>query len=116
NTTPTQLPAMAWSDFCDWIASQAAAHYPAPRNDSKAAREAAKARLPAIVCAPFSGQRSTDTVGDHTALACDVDAVPDLDALLEACSHWRCVVYESPSSTDAAPRLRVIAALPEPYP
>jgi hypothetical protein len=107
---------MTWPAFCDWIAAQAAAQYPAPRNDSKAAREAAKARLLAIVCAPFSGSRSNDTVGDHTALVCDVDDVPDLDTLLDACSRFRCVVYESPSSTDAAPRLRIIAALQQPYP
>ena len=116
DTAPTPLPAIAWPAFCDWIAAQAATQYPAPRNDSKAARAAAKARLLAFVCAPFSGPRSNDTVGDHTALVCDVDTTPDLDALLEACSRWRCVVYESPSSTDATPRLRIIAALPAPYP
>ena len=116
DTTPTQLPAMAWPAFCDWIAAQAAAQYPAPRNDSKAARDAAKARLPAFVCATFNGPRSNDTVGAHSALVCDVDAVADLDALLEACSRWRCIVYESPSSTDATPRLRIIVDLPAPHP
>lgn len=116
DTTPTQLPAMAWPAFCDWIAAQAAAQYPAPRNDSKAARDAAKARLPAFVCAAFNGPRSNDTVGAHSALVCDVDTVADLDALLEVCSRWRCIVYESPSSTDATPRLRIIVDLPAPHP
>jgi replicative DNA helicase len=116
DNTPTSVPAMTWPAFCAWIAERAAAVYPAPRDESKAARDVAKARLPAIVCAPFSGPRGNDTVGAHTALACDVDDVPDLDAFLEVCSRWRCVVYESPSSTDEAPRLRVIAALPKPYP
>lgn len=116
DNTPSVLAPVAWQAFVEWIAERAAAQYPAPRSNTKAARDAAKARLLAFVCAPFSGSRSNDTVGDHTALACDVDAVPDLDALLEACSRFRCVVYESPSSTDAAPRLRIIAALAKPYP
>lgn len=112
---------LAWPAFCQWIASQAATLYPAPRNESRHARDAAKARMRAFVGAAFSGPRSNDTVGDLTVLPIDVDVivgpgVTDLDTLLEACSRYRCIVAETASSTPEAPRLRVIPALPAPYP
>jgi hypothetical protein len=74
-----------------------------------------KLRLPAFVLAPVDGVRSDETTGAHTALVIDVDALPSTrKAFLRACAAHTCVVYESPSSTDDAPRLRVIAALGRP--
>ncbi len=75
--------------------------------------------MPALLTAAFEdGYRSNDTVGAHTALVVDVDdAGPDPVAFVRRClRRVRCAVYESPSSTDDAPRFRVIAALPAPYP
>jgi replicative DNA helicase len=85
--------------------------------DVLATTAADKLDLPALVpCAFANGHRSNASAGDHTALLIDVDAVPDPVAFLAACERLTCVVYESPSSTDDAPRFRVAAALAEPYP
>lgn len=81
----------------------------------RTARE--KKRLPGFVLAEFSGPRRDDEhCGAHTALAIDVDRLPgdDLGALLKRASQYRCAVYETPSSSDEAPRVRVIVALRKP--
>lgn len=78
-----------------------------------------KRNMPAFLTAAFDGgYRSNDTVGEHTALIIDVDdAGADPVAFVRrALRTIRCVVYESPSSTDEAPRFRLIAALAKPYP
>jgi hypothetical protein len=66
-------------------------------------------------CAFADDRRATANAGPHTALVIDVDHC-DPDALLAACDRWRCFVYETASSTDDAPRFRVVADLPAPYP
>lgn len=75
-----------------------------------------KKRLAGFVLAEVDGKRNEANVGAHTALVIDVDALPDADlgALLKRAAKYRAVVYETPSSTDEAPRVRVIAALDEP--
>jgi hypothetical protein len=85
-----------------------------PELVAKRARD--KKALPGFVLAEVDGRRSAATVGAHTALVIDVDALPDADlgALLKRAARYRAVVYETPSSTDEAPRVRVIAALDEP--
>ncbi len=89
---------------------------PPPRDDSEQAWQAAKRRLPGFVLAPVDGTRCDEHTGAHTALAIDVDALPDgdLGALQKQCACFRCAVYETASSTAEAPRVRVIAALAEP--
>jgi hypothetical protein len=82
-------------------------------------RKSRKLALPGVVLAPVDGERNDANTGAHTALAIDIDSLPtdtDLDALLAECARYTCAVYETPSSTDEAPRLRVIVALPEPLP
>lgn len=76
-------------------------------------RRSDKKRLPGFVLAPVEGKRTDANTGAHTALAIDVDHIPagDLGALLKRASRYRCAVYETPSSSDEAPRVRVIAAL-----
>lgn len=75
-----------------------------------------KRKLPGIVLAPVKGRRTDDHTGAHTALSIDVDHIPgnDLGWLLKRAKRLRCAVYETPSSTDDAPRVRVIAALRKP--
>jgi hypothetical protein len=84
--------------------------------DLVAERRRAKKNLTGFVLAAVNGRRSDATVGAHTALAIDVDEVPDNDlgALLKRASRLRCAVYETPSSREDLPRVRVIAALPAP--
>jgi hypothetical protein len=80
-------------------------------------RKSRKLALPGLVLAPVEGERNDANTGAHTALAIDVDSLPadtDLDALLKRAARYTCAVYETPSSTDEAPRLRVIVALREP--
>ncbi len=78
-----------------------------------AERKRQKKALTGIVLAPFGGPRSDASVGAHTALAIDIDRLPDNDlgALLKRAAAFRCAVYETPSSADDAPRVRVIVAL-----
>lgn len=76
-----------------------------------------KKRLPGFVLAPFSApRREDDTCGAHTALVIDIDRLPDgdLGALQARAKRYRCAVYETPSSEDDAPRVRVIVALDAP--
>jgi uncharacterized protein DUF5906 len=81
-----------------------------------ATRKRDKKSLPGFVLAEIDGRRNEAGVGAHTALVIDVDALPenDLGALLKRAAKYRAVVYETPSSTDEAPRVRVIAALDAP--
>lgn len=60
--------------------------------------------------------RSNANVEAITAIVLDVDAVPDLDALLAAVEALDepALVYASPSDTPEARRVRVIAPLDEP--
>jgi hypothetical protein len=85
-----------------------------PELVSRKARE--KKRCVGFVLAPVDGERNDANVGAHTALAIDVDALPDADlgALLKRASEYRAAVYETPSSTDEAPRVRVLVALRKP--
>jgi hypothetical protein len=83
-----------------------------------AKRARAKTALPGFVLAPVEGRRNEENTGEHTALVIDVDALagegPEaLQTLLARCERYTCTVYETPSSTDEAPRVRVIAALGE---
>jgi len=77
-----------------------------------------KKRLPGFVLAEVDGKRDDDHTGAHTALAIDVDALPDNDlgALQKRASRFLCALYETASSTDDAPRVRVVVALPTPIP
>jgi hypothetical protein len=53
---------------------------------------------------------------EHVSLlALDVDKIEDLGDLLAACERLApCLVYESPSSTDEAPRVRILAPVDRP--
>lgn len=78
-----------------------------------------KLNLPALAGAAFDeGYRSNPTVGEHTCLFVDVDSAgrDPVAFVRRAVATCKCVVYESPSSTDDAPRFRVVVALAAPYP
>lgn len=96
------VEAQSWADF---IAEALPAMLAERRSDKK--------RLPGFVLALVDGTRTDANTGAHTALAIDVDHIPegDLGALLKRASRYTCAVYETPSSTDEAPRIRIIAAL-----
>jgi hypothetical protein len=107
----------SWEAFVEErLPELVSARVPCPADPTPKQRQHAKKRLPGFVLAPFSGPRSDDTVGAHTALAIDVDRLPgdDLGALLKRAKRYRCAVYETPSSADDAPRVRVVVALDAP--
>lgn len=108
----------SWAQFVRDLPALCNQIYRAPVDDSKAASKAAKERMRAIVCAAFDGGYGiADNVGEHSALVLDVDrGASDLPALIARCAALRCVMYESPSSTADHPKLRIIAAVPEPVP
>lgn len=97
----------SWSDFVD-------VELPA----LVAERRPTKKSLPGVILAEVDGKRDDAHTGAHTALLIDVDALPDNDlgALQKKASAYTCAVYETPSSTDEAPRVRVIVALRRPLP
>lgn len=106
-----------WSEFVsDVLPELVARDVPCPRDPTDAQRQAAKRKCPGFVLAPVEGRRTDATTGAHTALAIDVDHLPDNDlgALLKRAKRYQCAVYETPSSTDDAPRVRVIVALDAP--
>ncbi len=105
-----------WADFVELRLPELVATTVRVRGEGENAAREAKKRLPGFVLAPVDGRRTDSATGAHTALVIDVDALPDNDlgALLKRAAHFRCVVYETPSSEDDAPRARVIAALSEP--
>ncbi|HTV19634.1 MAG TPA: DUF3987 domain-containing protein [Polyangiaceae bacterium] len=107
-----------WDQFVEGLREGVQRTVPAPQDNSDRAWQRAKRNLPGIVCAPFGGSRSDDTVGAHTAIVIDVDDVPDESALIAKLERWRCVAYESPSSgcRGKGLRLRVAVALTEPVP
>lgn len=108
-----------WDDFVDGFeGSFLAGTVKCPENPTPAQRAAAKKALPGFVLAPVDGERNDANTGEHTALAIDVDAIPDndLEGLLRAASAFKCFVYETPSSTPDAFRVRVVAALACPLP
>lgn len=80
------------------------------------AEASTKTALPGFVLAEVEGKRSDATCGPLTALAIDVDVVPDPDELLAECAAYTCAVYETPSSGATYGRVRVIVALAEPLP
>jgi hypothetical protein len=107
----------SWDEFAtDYLPLLVAERVPAPADDSEAARQKAKKRCTGFVLAEVTDRRTDANVGAHTALAIDVDVIPDggLDALLERAARYRSVTYETPSSTPEAPRVRVVVALAEP--
>src|SRR5881409_135421 len=98
------LDALDWPDLVDGL------------RELLAIEHAKKLSMWALTPAIFAeGHRADVNVGDHTGVVIDVDAC-DLDALRAACAAYRCVVYESPSSTSDEPRVRVVAAVSAPFP
>lgn len=118
--TPAHVDTHTWADFvCQVLPALVASTRRDPQDASDKARAVAKKRFAGFVLAPVYGRRVDSAVGAHTALAIDVDALPgnDLRALLKQAKRLgACAVYETPSSTDDAPRVRVIAALRRPLP
>lgn len=115
--TPCDVWRGDWETFVgDRLPSLLETRVPCPADPTPKQKVDAKKKCPGFVLAEVEGRRTDDTVGAHTALVIDVDALPDNDlgALLKRASKYRCAVYETPSSTDEAPRVRVIVALDEP--
>jgi hypothetical protein len=101
---PVAQDELTWPELCDEIEGMAEIEY------------ADKLHMLAIgpheLRVPY---RALANVVAVTLMVIDVDKIADLAALLERAEALApCMVYESPSSTDDAPRVRVLAPVARP--